>query len=352
MQDLEVFNEDLEYQHAGMIDWLTLKIDLTCLSPEVISKLRKQSARLFRVKADGELDWESFAWDSVRSDTHQVAVRVGGQLHIQGSPARVGLLNNAFGSLDIQYCARKMIHHVAIHMGLGTLPGVELWTCSRIDVTRNYLMQSDAEARQAMEYLKQSSESKQKHSYESNGLYIGKGSALHKGKIYLKGQDARRNQRYKKAVYTEEQLDIADRLLRSEYTLARHKIRRLLADKGISWHQLTPQKLLALHDDYFKDYMSQIEVTDMGNILARLRCVTPTEGQADSAYDCYTRIRMIGFSQAKASFTKTTWHRHIKNLKLAGLSRADLQPINIIPLRKRAIEVSQPLRHWDDVASF
>ena len=87
----------------------------------------------------------------------------------------------------------------------------------------------------------------------------------------------------------------------------------------------------------------------MSTILEKLTTVSPTEGQARAAYDCYVRIRMVGYEQARVTFTKPSWYRHIKHLKAIGLTRADLQPINVIPLRKRAIELSQPIRHWDDI---
>ena len=176
MADFSVFDEVKEYKRAGMIDWLTLKICLSLLPIHLVDKLRSMTARLCKISADGEVDWETYCWDSVRSDTHQVCIRVGSDFYIQGSPARVGLPNNAFGSLDIRYCAEKMIGFAAQYLGIDGLPPLELWSCSRIDVTRNYVMQSGAEARQALAYLKQCPESKQKHSYESNGFYIGKGS--------------------------------------------------------------------------------------------------------------------------------------------------------------------------------
>jgi hypothetical protein len=58
---------------------------------------------------------------------------------------------------------------------------------------------------------------------------------------------------------------------------------------------------------------------------------------------------MTGFEQAKETYTKTSWYRHIANLKAANFKRADLQMINVIPLHKRAINVSQPIRHWDEI---
>lgn len=353
-----------------MIDWLSLKIDLIHLPEPVVRKLQSLNSRLFKVSAStGQIEWESYAWESVRSDTHQLCFRVGTEFYIQGSPARLGLTNNVFGALCIKYCARKMISFAASFLGLSDLfsesrctdfhaqhddlcsgfPPLRFWKCSRIDITRNYLMQSEAEARQALAYLKQSPESRQKHSYESSGFYIGKRSTLHKGKIYLKGQDAKRCQRAGRALYTDDQLLKSQRLLRAEYTMARGLIRRLREDYSLHWYDLTSDYLLRLHGAFFKDYFSEIEVTDMASVLEKLLIVAPSEGQARAAYDCYVRIRMCGYEQAKVTFTKPSWYRHIKFLKMAGFNRADLQPTNVIPLQKRAIQVSEPVRHWDDI---
>ncbi len=344
------FDINEEFRHSGMLDWLTLRICLTKLPEVLITRLQALSSKLFKVNAlTGDVDWETYCFETVRTDTHQVCFKVGSELCIQGSPARIGLRNNAFGSADIRYCARKMIAFASLHFDT-QLPDLCHWTCSRIDITRNYLMQSGSEARQAMAYLKQTPESRQKHSYESNGLYIGKRSTRKRGKIYLKGQDAKRNKRLGRAEYSEDELKKAERLLRAELTLARHELLKLKDEKNLPWYRLSPDYLLNLHDDYFKDYFSEIEVTDMSNILDKLLKASPTEGQARAAYDCYVRIRMTGYEQAKDTYTKPSWYRHIGNLKAAGFKRADLQIINVIPLQKRAIQVSHPVRHWDDIS--
>src|SRR5690606_2278877 len=116
--------------------------------------------------------------------------------------------------------------------------------------------------------------------------------------------------------------------------------------KNLNWYELSPERLLQLHDDFFDEYFSEIEVTDMSTVYEQLLQIAPTEGQARAAYDCYVRIRMTGYEQAKTTYTKPSWHRHIANLKAAGFKRADLQMINVIPLQKRAIQLSQPVRHW------
>ncbi len=127
-------------------------------------------------------------------------------------------------------------------------------------------------------------------------------------------------------------------------------LKRLKEDKNINYLDLNPDLLLKLHDDYFYQYHTNIEVTDMSDILEKLIKVAPTEGQARAAYDCYLRIRTVGYEQAKVSYTKPSWYRHIAILKASGLSRADLNASNVVPFRTRIIELSQSIRHWDDIA--
>jgi II/X family phage/plasmid replication protein len=350
LSNLWGYDSSTEFAHPLMCDWMTIKICKSLLPESTIRYLESQSSKLFKVNAQtGELEWESYCYESVRSDTHQICFRIGVDFSIQGSPARIGNPNNAFGALDLLYCAGKMIRFAAEQLDLDRLPDIRFWRCTRVDLAANHIMQSGAEARQALAYLKQSPEGRQKHSFESNGLYIGKRSTLNRGKIYLKGQDAKRNQRYGRAEYTELQLQKAERLLRSELTLARHFFRRLKDDHNTEWYELTTDKLIELHNEYFKEYFSQVEVTDMSNIEERLLKFSPTEGQARSAFDCYFRIRSLGYEQAKGTYSTPTWYRHIKNLKSAGLTRADLVQINVIPLKKRAICIGEPARYWDDI---
>lgn len=348
--DLTYFDESKEYLHHGMIDWLSLRINLADLPEHTVRELKKDNLVLQCLNpVTGEIEWTGPCWEMAKSDEHRIRVRVGGYLEIQGSPARIGLLNNAFGSLDIQYCAQKMISFVSEFKGV-VLPSFEYWRCTKIDVTRNYFLQSESEASQALNYLKQSTEGKQRHSTESNGFYIGKGSALHKGKVYLKGQDARRNLKLRKAAYTDEQLLKLDRVLRFEYTLGRLLIDRYFNQLNINWYQFTPEFLLSLHECYFKPYLSELEVTDMNNLLELLEGVAPTKGQAAAAaYDCYYRIRGKGFDQACATYPKSSWYRNLALLKKVGFSRADLNATNVIPIRKRAIELSISVRHWNEI---
>lgn len=340
----------------GMIDWLTLIIDMSLLPECAREFCRSNVDRIQRISPDGEIRWETNCRESIRSDSHQVTVSFGSTLQICGSPARVVDCNNVFGSLDIQECALSMIRYASAHCQIILPQRLSLWRCSKIDVTQNFDMGSLEAVQQAIDYFKPLKIGRQKTSTEDTTVMWGKGSSLHMGKIYAKGPHSRKLQSKKSAFFTNDQLAKTDRLLRIEYSIRRLMIKRIYENSDMQWFQYTPEFLLQLHTDYFGKFISTIEVVDMDNIRALLldnvgkeAGQIPTVGQAQAAYQCFTVCKAIGFRQAKASFTQQSWSRHLKNLGTIGLVAADLQQQNVVPLRRRSVELNQPVSCWDDI---
>lgn len=347
----------MELNSIGMIDWLTLKLDGFFLDRETHDQCLKLFDRITKTNTlTGEIIWESIARESIRSDSHTITVSFGTSITIQGSPARVVSRNNVFGSLDIQKCALEMIQFVCGHYQIILPRDLKKWTCSKIDVTQNFDLGSLSQVKEAIDYFKPLKIGNQKTSTEDTTVMWGKGSALHMGKIYAKGPHARKMIIGKTAFYTEEELQKADRLIRVEYSIRRLMIRRLRESTSLEWYQLTPEFLLSFHSDYFSKFISNIEVVDMGTVLQTLMANVgsaenqiPTKGQATAAYDCYRRCKDSGYHQAKESYADRTWHRHLKNLGTIGLGKADLQPSNVVPLRRRPILLDKPVSSWDDI---
>lgn len=347
---------EVSHQTIGMIDWLTLIIDCSLLNEEVRKKCFDNVDKVLRISPAGELRWEVAVRESIRSDSHQVTVKFGSTLQICGSPARVVNVNNVFGSIDIKQCALDMIRFAAAHYQIFLPMNLRLWRCSKIDVTQNFDMGSLTQVQSAIDQLKLIKVGRQRTSTEDTSVTYGAGSSLHMGKVYAKGPHSRKLARKSTAVFTEEQLEKADRLLRLEYSMRRHQIRRIKENAGKDWFDFTPEFLLELHRQYFRQFISEIEVVDMDNVLDLLLSnvgegdhAIPTEGQARSAYNCYTTCRLIGYHEAKKSFTGRSWYRHLKNLRSVGLVAADLQPINVVPLRRRQIVLGEPVSSWDQI---
>ena len=340
-------------QLPGMIDWLTLRLDGSHLNVDDREKVKSMSSVIMKINSSGEKEWESISRESIRSDSHQVTVKFGSFLEIHGSPARVLSGNNVFGCLDIRKCFFDMVTFVATYYGIFIPRNYRLWSCSKIDITRNYDMGSLDQVMQAIDCLRHVKVGRQKLRSDDNGCGWGYGSSLHMGKAYAKGPHSRKLSAQKKAFFTDIELNKADRLLRLEYGLRRHMIARIKKDTGLEWFDFSQEFLIDLHDKYFSQFISGIEVADMDTILDKLLASVgdsiPTEGQARSSYDCYTRIRMMGFKIARGTFTKTTWYRHLENLRAIGLTDVDLQPINVVPLRRRQIVLDQPVSSWDDI---
>ncbi len=343
-------------QPVGMIDWLTLWLDASLLDRDSMQRVLQNADRVQRINGlTGEVRWETSVREHISSDDHNVTVNFGSRLQIQGSPARVVSPHNVFGSLDIQECAKNMIDFVAKHHSIFIPKNLKLWSCSRIDVTQNYDMGSLSQGQQAIDYLKPLKCGRQKTSTYDTSVIWGKGSSLHKGKAYLKGPQLRELVSKNNARVSEIELAKADRLLRLEYSMCRGLIHRL-KESGRNWYDLNPEMLLFYHSDYFSKFISTVEVVDMCNVLDMLLANVgdgenqiPSEGRARSAYDCYTRIRMTGYHTAKQTYGRSAWYTHVKNLGTIGLVAADLQPINVVPLRRRQIVLDQPVSSWDDI---
>lgn len=342
---------------VGMIDWLTLWLDASLLDRDSMQRVLKNADRVQRINGlTGEVRWETAVREHISSDDHNVTVNFGSRLQIQGSPARVISAHNVFGSLDIQECAKNMIDFVAKHHSIFIPKNLKLWTCSRIDITQNFDMGSLAQAQQAIDYLKPLKCGRQKTSTYDTSVIWGKGSSLHKGKAYLKGPQLRELVSKNNARVSDLELQKSDRLLRLEYSMCRGLIHRIRESTCLNWYDFNPEFLLKHHADYFSKFISTVEVVDMCNVLDMLldnvgKCEgqIPTVGRAQAAYDCYMRIRQNGYHNAKESYRPSTWFDHVKNLRSVGLVAADLQPFNVVPLRRRQIVLDQPISNWDQI---
>jgi II/X family phage/plasmid replication protein len=344
-------------QPAGMIDWLTLHLDASLLSSDVRQFVLDNTDRIQKITpSTGEIHWESIARESLRSDSHQVTVSFGSRLTIQGSPARVVSLNNVFGSLDIKQCALDMIRFVSTHWSVLLPRDLSIWACTRIDINQNHDMGSLDQVLSVIDQLKYVKIGRQRSSTEETTAMWGKGSSLHNGKAYAKGPHCRMLHARKNAVFTESELQKADRLLRLEYSMRRALITRIYQQTGRRWHEFDAEFLIAYHNSYFSKFISDLAVTDMDNVLDLVLANVgkgenqiPSEGRARAAYDCYCRCRTLGFHQAKESYPKSTWHKHLKYLSTVGIRAVDLQPINVVPLRRRSVVLDKPVSCWDDI---
>ncbi len=330
-----------------MIDWMTLKMRRDLLDPSTVAALSALSGRTIKINPDGSILYDVADRTAIRSDSHQISLYMGNyDLEIYGSPARVQHSNNVFGSGDPLYCAAAMIQFIATHTGEKLEPDPSLWRCTRIDVTHNYDLGDAIAPRQALSILRQSEGGRFQVKTVSETVYWNKQSSLRAGKAYHKGPHLRHQCQKRQAEATDTELVLADNLLRLELVLRGQYWRERA---GKPWHQHTETDLNQLHTDYFSKLIGNIEVIEMDNLLEKMMTVAPTKGRGRAAYQTWLAIKALGFRNVQDTMAKETWHKHKKIMFLAGLTFADFHAQNIVPFRRRVIELGNPVTCWEEI---
>jgi len=180
---------------------------------------------------------------------------------------------------------------------------------------------------------------------KEESVYWSPRSALRSGKAYHKGPHLRYQMVKGDASASDEELTLADRLLRLELAL-RSQFWRERADKP--WHTYTEAELDAVHFEFFSYVVGKLEVEPVDNLLSRFGEVAPTPGYAHSAYRTWCLIKAIGVRETEASMRRSTWHKHKRIMLDAGLTWADLHAQKLTR-PKRTLDVSKPVCSWDEL---
>lgn len=331
-----------------MIDWLTLVLDL----PEHLwARCARHAAHgreiLCWTPATGEVEWTTPARESVRSDSHQITVQVSGaRVMIQGSPARsMGLRSNVFGSDSLAECARAHVRFAQRSLPELALPGPHAWKITRVDVTENFDFGSASEVRQALGYLRHFDGGRYRvDTKRGETVYWSPASTLRSGKAYHKGPHLEWAVGRDQAQATLEEIQLAHRLLRLELRLGGAWWRRLRQQGFKQWSV----NLAEQFEIYWSGLIGKVEVAEMGE-LECLRKVCPTEGRALGAYRTWSLIKAVGHLEAKGSMPDRTWYLHVKYLKAAGLGWGDLATGQVVQFRRRALELREPVRSWEEL---
>lgn len=338
-----------------MIDWLTIRVPLNAeFSAEIHARLRQFIGHLTNVASSGEVMWTkpSLDIDALRSDTPGLCWSVVGDgeqyfLSIGASPASLEFGVNVFGSSDIRHCAMVLKHHAERALSC-ILPPLERWQCRRIDITHNYKLDGLGQVQQALRELRKGDGVRQKATVPKGDTVVwGQGSDLMSGKAYAKGPQLRYLQKKRKDMLevSDEYVELAESLLRFELSLRARWFRR----HGNNWLNFSEDYLNELHGDFFGRFVGGVEVCDMGTLLMELERVAPSKGQALAAHRTWAMVKSIGYEMAKVSMPKATWCRHVKFLRAAGVSQADLVGGVVIPFRRDVIVLSAPVTSWDEL---
>lgn len=335
-----------------LIDWTTARVPLDLLTPEAREKALSLGDRVCcYCPKTGTVYYESAKWESVRSDSHQIAIRAGSDLWMQGSPARVtGNGDAVFGSgasaaLDLLGCVERMRQFVAAHLDCD-LPPAQLWTVSRVDVTGNLELGSLPEVRQALAVLRGCEGGRYRVSQQAGDtVYWSHLSKLRAGKAYAKGPHLAylmKSAKYSGYLYSAEEISAANRLLRLELKLGREWFARN------PWLDVTADALRREWSSYFDRMIGGAEMDADCDLQQRVIAAAKTEGQGKAAYGCWVMIQREGWERARDFYPKRTWYRHLKILRAAGLRDADISAGQVVVLRRRIIE-AQLVTSWSDV---
>lgn len=348
-----------------LIDWLSLSLSTDHLDLDAVRQWQDTQDRIIKIGGDGSLIWETSAWDSVRSDSHQLALQVtGSNIRIQGSPARIlGDGDNVFScgpaaALDLAGCHAFMVRFVQQHTGIHLPMDAALWNVTRVDVTENLDLGSLPAVRQALAILRDCEGGRYRVSQQAGDtVYWSHKSRLRSGKAYAKGAELVHKavqagkQKIKQAMreYSLEEIAHASGLLRLELKLGAQYWRERTLCK---WHLVQPEQLAAEWQSYFSRMIGGAEIMNEQSIYERLLNVVPIddkgkpkEGQAKAAYSLWCLIKSEGWQKARDITVRRTWYHNLKHLKAAGLSDADISRGNVVQLRQKIIE-AVPVKSW------
>lgn len=303
----------------------------------------------------GEQVWETSAWDSIRSDSHQIAFRVTGDaVLIQGSPARVcGSGDSVFGegpsaSLDLVACLSRMAAFVSGQVGVDLPQDPLSWKVTRVDVTGNLLLDDLAGVRVALRVLRDCEGGRYRVSQQAGDtVYWSHLSRLRSGKAYAKGPhlDYMMGKKdYTGRQYSDFEKDLADRLLRLELKLGNQWWLRL----GKPWYTVTAYELRMQWREYFERMIGDADMKTDGDVKARIMAAAATEGRGRAALGCWALIQSEGWEKARECFNKSTWYRHLKVLHAAGLGDADISAGKVVAFRQKIL-TCQLVESWDDL---
>ena len=332
-----------------MIDWLTLRMEMGHLDPLVRQRLQARNAYIYRVESTGELSWEVPARESIRSDSHQLTVQIGGQggyLSLMGSPARIGQTHNVFGSGDIQDCARRMIAWASEALCEPLPTEFFVWRVTRVDVTHNYDLGSLDAVLSALGNLRQSEGGRYQVRTSAESVYWSPSSRLRSGKAYAKGPHLDYMMRKGHGFVDDDQFAKSQNLLRLEFSLRAQFWRERSFKK---WWLYTEQELDALHHEFFQPLIGKEVITMNNDLLSQLIEKAPSEGQARSALATWGLIQAQGLRTVENTLSRATWYRHRRILMDAGISLADMHAGKVLPFRVTTVPLREPVRGWGEI---
>lgn len=337
-----------------LIDRLTFRYSLLNFTRSQVDELRLISDQIIRFNPKtGEVKFQTSAWDSIKRDSHQVTFHVGSSdLTISGSPARVfgdgdAVFGSSFSSqLDISGCLLAMSRHVSKALNILLPTDISSYTVTRVDVTKNLLFDSLPQVKDALLILRDCEGGRYRVSQQAgDSVYWSQTSQLRSGIAYAKGPQIKNMIKYRDYTgknYSEQEIELADRLLRLELKLASKFFKRN------DWKDLKPKDLKNQWDTYFMRMIGSRHIKNDEDVKTRIFELAKNKRVATAAYGCWNIIGNEGWERAREMYTESTWYRHLKLLKNVGLGDADISVGKVAPLK---IIESREISTWSELRS-
>jgi hypothetical protein len=347
---------------AYLIDWLTMRLPISAQShPALYARVASYSGHIVSCDSTGEVVWtkRTLDIDALRSDSPGLYWQLTGDgktdvLVIGASPASLEHGLNVWGSLDIHHCAKVLIDHAQRCLQV-VLPSLDHWQCRRLDVTSNYALPDAASVKHALAQLLVTTGARRRPSSHNRGgdtVYWNPGSDLSKGKAYHKGPQVLHLYKKNKLDRLPDEIDLLQQVIRLEHTRGAKWFRRL-EEIGQRWQDLTQERLIELHTEFFKPLVGEgIEVKSMEKehivkaIIIANQC---TEKQARRAFETYRNIRDDGYEVTKDLMASNTWYTHQRMLRAAGFSDNHLRDAVVIPFPRVRFVLAKPVANWEEI---
>lgn len=335
-----------------MIDWLTLKISALDLNHKAFHALRCQADTIMRIDVEsGEVVWQIMPWETLRSDNHAINVRYGTDVYIAGTPARLfsKYNDNVFGPDDVGLCAERMLQFVAETKGI-ILPHFSHWQCTRLDITFNYLLPNTVSKSSVSSHLRHCSGGRYQVRNDSDTIKWSPRSQTFSGKAYFKGQHLL--YQLKKNVHNVpmDYVRMCENLLRLELKLGNKFFSRKYIDP---YYTITESILKKYHNQYFTNILGKMNINKKSTIQKQLQqssiALGFSKGLGTSAYHTYLAIKESGIDAVKDEMSPAAYYRHKQIMFNAGMSWANLQPSNVIPMQMQPVVLGDPVHSWSDL---
>ena len=343
---------------SDMIDRLLLILPYDVAPTGLIEMLQSRFNRLLEIAPDGSVNWEKPRTSRVRSDDPDVNIRFAAKgVHLWGSPAMVMGTNNVFGSSDIRECATSMLLHASRALEC-MLPSIEVWQLGGLDITHNYMLEDVRDVKSALSFYGRISNGKLKTTRYPESVYFGMGSRLRTGKIYAKGYQLEKLGKKHDLGLSNWQKAICYNFLRFELCLKSYWFARYLkTHPGWEWLDMTEDDLESIYGEFWADIVGpggevELPATDLdmeGRILDAAASLCLSVGLGTAAFKTWCCIQSVGCDNTRYMTSPATWYRHLNILKHAGLTTADFQEGEVLPVRINTIRLGEPVNSWDDV---